>query len=183
MKSAIEVFAKQNKNAFPTNIIIFRDGVSSAERTQVLNKEITQLQAACNECYNQASAKPKITLFIVNKRIIQSFFVVDGNGKLNNPPSGCIIDKDLVESSSTAGGNREFDFFLVPVRGTQGCMRPTHFFVPLNESTLTKTELQQLTFALCNYYFNWAGPIKVPAPCMYAHKIADLFTIIGHSKK
>ena len=62
-------------------------------------------------------------------------------------------------------------------------MRPTHFFVPLKQSNLTKLELQQLTFALCHYYFNWAGPIKVPAPCMYAHKIADLFTRIGYSKK
>ena len=40
-----------------------------------------------------------------------------------------------------------------------------------------------MTFNLCHYYFNWAGPIKVPAPCMYAHKIADLFTRIGYSKK
>ena len=62
-------------------------------------------------------------------------------------------------------------------------MRPTHFYVPLNQSSLSKTELYQLTFALCHYYFNWAGPIKVPAPCMYAHKIADLFTTIGYSKK
>jgi hypothetical protein len=44
-------------------------------------------------------------------------------------------------------------------------------------------ELQQLIFSLCHYYFNWAGPIKVPAPCMYAHKIADFFTTIGYSKK
>ena len=36
---------------------------------------------------------------------------------------------------------------------------------------------------MTHYYFNWAGPIKVPAPCMYAHKIADLFTRIGYSKK
>lgn len=133
--------------------------------------------------YNAASTRPKITLMIVNKRIIQSFFVVDGNNRLNNPPSGCIIDRDLVESSSTAGANREFDFFLVPVKGTQGCMRPTHFFVAMNNTSLTKLELEQLTFNLCHYYFNWAGPIKVPAPCMYAHKIADLFTRIGYSKK
>ena len=62
-------------------------------------------------------------------------------------------------------------------------MKPTHFFVPMNQSTLTKLELEKLTFDLCHYYFNWAGPIKVPAPCMYAHKIADLFTRIGYSKR
>jgi aubergine-like protein len=36
-----------------------------------------------------------------------------------------------------------------------------------------------LTFDLCHYYFNWSGPIKVPAPCMYAHKIAELYMNIG----
>lgn len=182
IKAAVEVFAKNHKNNMPTDILIYRDGVSAAERSQVIDREVTQFQEAFNEMYNQASARPKITLLIVNKRIIQSFFVVDGQGRLNNPPSGCIIDRDLVESVGTPS-SKEFDFFLVPVKGTQGCMRPTHFFVPLNQSSLTKIELEQLTFALCHYYFNWAGPIKVPAPCMYAHKIADLFTRIGHNKK
>ena len=107
--------------------------------------------------------------------------MLDNNNRLSNPPSGCIIDRHLVEKSTSTTG--AFDFFLVPVRGTQGCMRPTHFYVPLNQSTLTKLELERLTFDLCHYYFNWAGPIKVPAPCMYAHKIADLFTRIGSSKK
>ena len=39
--------------------------------------------------------------------------------------------------------------------------------------------IEKLTFDLCHYYFNWAGPIKVPAPCMYAHKIAELFNTLG----
>jgi hypothetical protein len=69
--------------------------------------------------YNQASVQPKITLVIVNKRIIQSFFVKDGQGRLSNPPSGCLIDSQLVES--TGSRTNEFDFFLFPVRGTQGC--------------------------------------------------------------
>ena len=142
IKAAMEVFAKNNKNSLPTDIIIFRDGVSAAERSQVIDREIVQFQAAFNEMYNAASTRPKITLLIVNKRIIQSFFVLDNNNRLNNPPSGCIIDRDLVESSSTQTANSEFDFFLVPVKGTQGCMRPTHFFVPLNQSSLNKLELE-----------------------------------------
>lgn len=178
IKRALEVFAKNHGNSLPTDIIIYRDGVSAAERSHVVSREISQFTQAFNETYNAASTRPKINLLIVNKRIIQSFFVVDGHGRLSNPPSGSIIDRDVVETKQTKLSN-EFDFFLVPVYGTQGCMRPTHFFVPLAQSNLTRSELQTLTYSLCHYYFNWAGPIKVPAPCMYAHKIADLFTRIG----
>ena len=82
----------------------------------------------------------------------------------------------MVEQSTTSGA---FDFFLMPSGANQGCVLPTHFYVPLNESRLKKIELQQLTYALCHYYYNWSGPIKVPAPCQYAHKIADFNTQVN----
>jgi hypothetical protein len=46
-----------------------------------------------------------------------------------------------------------------------------------------KATIEKLTFDLCHYYFNWAGSIKVPAPCMYAHKIAELFMNLGKEAK
>ena len=58
-------------------------------------------------------------------------------------------------------------------------MLPTHFYVAFNDSSLKKEAVEKFTFALCHYYYNWAGPIKVPAPCMYAHKIAELFNTLG----
>lgn len=116
LRKAIEVFAKNHKGNFPTDIIIFRDGVSAAERTQVVNAEVTQFQQCCNEMYNQAQTRPRITLVIVNKRIIQNFFVKDESNKLQNAPSGAIVDSELVEQAAGQGG--QFDFFLFPVRGT-----------------------------------------------------------------
>ena len=68
---------------------------------------------------------------------------------------------------------------MTPATATQGCILPTHFYVTKNESGLTKLDIQQLTYALCHFYFNWAGPIKVPAPCQYAHKIAEFYMTIG----
>ena len=56
---------------------------------------------------------------------------------------------------------------------------PTHFYVAFNDSNVDKATVEKLTFDLCHYYFNWAGSIKVPAPCMYAHKIAELFMNLG----
>jgi aubergine-like protein len=53
----------------------------------------------------------------------------------------------------------------------------------MNDSKLKKDTIEKLTYALCHYYYNWSGPIKVPAPCMYAHKIAELFTNIAPHEK
>ena len=47
--------------------------------------------------YNQVAEQPEITVVVVNKRITQRFFVQENNGRLNNPPSGCIIDRNLIE--------------------------------------------------------------------------------------
>lgn len=73
-----------------------------------------------------------------------------------------MIDTQIVDNYDN---DSQFDFFLVPAGATQGCIKPTHFFVPRNDSTLSKTDIKELTYALCHFYFNWAGPIKVPAPC------------------
>jgi hypothetical protein len=77
----------------------------------VLQKEITQFKEAINETYNTARKKPFITVIIVNKRITQRFFVEDERGQLQNPPSGCLIDEQIVEN---ADSNVEYDFYLVP---------------------------------------------------------------------
>ncbi len=79
--------------------------------------------------------------------------------------------------------SKEFDFYLTPASTTQGCILPTHFYVPKNDSVLTSHDIKHLTYALCHFYFNWAGPIKVPAPCQYAHKIADFYLNIGANKR
>lgn len=136
---AIKAFAVHHKNEFPTTFVIYRDGVGDAQRNQVLAAEIPQFEAAINLLYNKVAKKPEIIVIVVNKRISQRFFVKDNRGNLINPPSGCIIDKGLVEEHGP--NSKQFDFFLTPASTTQGCVLPTHFYVPKNDSTLTKQEL------------------------------------------
>lgn len=175
----------------PTNFIIFRDGVGDAQRDAVIKIEISQFKEAIKELYSDQdlqSQKPEITLIVLNKRINQRFFLRDAAGNLKNPPSGCIIDRGLVEhgGSSTESDSdgemafKPYDFFLTPSTANEGCVSATHCFVPLNESQLKKIDIQQLTYALCHCYFNWSGPIRVPAPCQYAHKIAEYNMTIGN---
>lgn len=175
IKRALGCFADRCGN-YPEHFIIYRDGVGDGMRRQVLQQEVTQLREAINETYNLAKKKPHITVIIVNKRITQRFFLEDSRSGLVNPPSGCLIDTKIVENEDSQS---EYDFYLVPQTTTQGCVLPTHFYVAFNDSDVPKAVIEKLTFDLCHYYFNWAGPIKVPAPCMYAHKIAELFENLG----
>jgi hypothetical protein len=69
IKSAIKAFAEQHNNEFPTNFVIYRDGVGDAQRDQVLASEIPQFEKAIHQLYNLASTKPQITVVVVNKRI------------------------------------------------------------------------------------------------------------------
>ena len=41
LKKAMQTFQSNHKNALPTNIIIYRDGVSSVERGQVIDREVS----------------------------------------------------------------------------------------------------------------------------------------------
>ena len=76
--------------------------------------------------------------------------------------------------------NGKFDFFLIPHSVTQGAVKPSHFFVADNNSSLKKADILNFTYALCFNYYNWPDSIKIPAPCMLADKIAIYRTEIGN---
>jgi aubergine-like protein len=167
--SALRAFKNQSGD-YPERIIIFRDGVGDAMRQQVIDCEITQLRAVLASKF-EGREPPKITLVVVNKRINQRMFVREGGHEIRNPAPGVILDANLVENTD---GNVCFDFFLVSQLATQGCVTPTHFFVPLNESLdVSKEDFENLTFSLSFMYSNWSGSIKVPSLCQLAHKLAE----------
>ncbi len=69
------------------------------------------------------------------------------------------------------------DFYIIPVppHPNQGAASPTRFIVALDENKFTPDDIQTFTNQMCYGYYNWAGPIRVPAPCKYAHRLAYLF--------
>lgn len=159
----------QEKNGFlPEHIIIYRDGVGEQMRELVLNREIPSLTQIISEFYNKLS-KPKLSVCVVNKRINQRF-THESQGRLQNPPPGTVVDKTLVQKDAD---KEQYDFYLIAQNATQGCVTPTHFFMAYDDSGLDKETFEQFTYNLCHAYQNWPGAIKVPAPCMYAHKMAE----------
>lgn len=97
---ALKTFEINHGGKTPTNLIIYRDGVGEQMRDQVLESELSQFNKVIKDIYNKAAKGPEITVVVVNKRVSQRFFVLN-QGKLANPPSGCLIDKHLVEKYSS----------------------------------------------------------------------------------
>jgi len=68
------------------------------------------------------------------------------------------------------------DFYLIPsIAPPNATARPTRFIVVRDDLNFTSDDLEILTNQLCYMYYNWPGPIRVPACVMYAHKISYLF--------
>lgn len=154
----------QANGCLPEHIIVYRDGVSEQMRDMILAREVGCLHEVMAEFYNKLK-RPKLTVCVVNKRISQKFYL---NGQ--NPAPGTVVDTKLVNKDASKVC---YDFFLVSHNCTQGTVTPTHYYVHYDDSRLDKETFEQFTYNLCHAYQNWPGPIKVPAPCMYAHKIAE----------
>jgi aubergine-like protein len=84
-----------------------------------------------------------------------------------NPGNGTVVDTAVVEVQ----GDQIFDFYLIPHKATVATAQPVLFKSVYNTTGINKEQFETSTYHLCYNYFNFAGPIKVPMVCMYAHKI------------
>merc|ERR1712146_864668 len=91
-----------------------------------------------------------------------------GGGGFESPAAGTIVD-DRITSNLLS------DFFLIPsVAPPKATARPTRFIVLRDDLKLSADQVQGLTNQMCYMYYNWPGPIRVPACVMYAQKCAYL---------
>ncbi|KAF8894445.1 Piwi domain-containing protein [Infundibulicybe gibba] len=156
MMDALHVFNKKN-GCLPRRLLLFRDGVSEGEFSQVLEKEVGLMSAAMRAHYGPDNSKwPPITVIIVGKRHHFRFFPVNaqaadprGNGNLT---AGFVTDRDIVHP---AWGN----FYLQSQPGLKGTSRPSHYTVLLNGNKFVPDE-----FALCHCYSRATRSVKIPAP-------------------
>jgi len=153
----IKQFINVNGDA-PTKIIIFRDGVGEGQVGHIMDFEFSQIQQAIKELSPQAE-----TAFLtISKRIEARFYARE-----QNPPAGTVVDQ-----IATHAGQQ--DFYMIPLESRQGSVAPIHYRMHFNDLKLKADNFQFIVQMLCYLYSNWTGPIKVPAPCQYAHKLAYL---------
>ncbi|KAG0411858.1 hypothetical protein HPB47_010996 [Ixodes persulcatus] len=150
----------------PDRIFVFRDGVGDGQLSYVSDYEIEQLvQSFVNV---SPDYKPSIAVVVVQKRINTRIFArLNGGRELDNPTPGTVVDHEVTRRDWC-------DFFLVSQKVRQGTVSPTHYIVVRNTTELSPDQMQRLAYKLTHLYYNWPGTIRVPAPCQYAHKLANL---------
>ncbi|KAH8379868.1 hypothetical protein KR009_007745 [Drosophila setifemur] len=161
-ESALKLYKKRN-GFLPESVIIYRDGVGDGQLNVCSKYEIPQFEAVCE-------SRIKISFIVVQKRINTRIFAGIDN-QLENPLPGTIVDKHITRAHM-------YDFFLVSQSVRQGTVTPTHFIVLRDDAKYGPDIIQKLSYKLCFLYYNWAGTVRTPACCMYAHKLAYL---IGQS--
>jgi len=165
-------YAKRNGSA-PEKIIIYRDGVGEGQVSTVLEFEYEKIREAVGEFAQETGMQehPQIAYLTISKRIESRFFACRENrGRMDqvNCPAGTIID-------TVATFPNFKDFYHIPLDVRQGTMAPIHYRLHKNSLTnFCANKLQYTTNVLCNTYYNWNGPIKVPSVAQYAHKLAYL---------
>ena len=189
---SIEKF-KERVSEYPQYILIYRDGLAGTQEMNKALSEIECLELAISTIYR--GYKPSLTYCRVNQMVCKRYFQKvswqqrgsSGRGglnnnkimeKLENAPAGTAVLKDIVSPS-------QYEFLLMPHYVNQGSGTPTEFTVLYCRGTerQSKEQLLELTNCFCNVYYNWMGPIRVPAvikcACLAAKKRAK-YNIIGN---
>ena len=149
----------------PEKILVYRDGVGDGQMAIVQDYEVRQMVESFKDF--GADYHPKLTVVVVQKRINTRIFQQAGGNNLDNPPPGTVLDHTVTRRDM-------YDFFLVSQHVRQGTVSPTHYVVVHDEINLPPERMQVFSYKLTHLYYNWPGTVRVPAPCLYAHKLAYL---------
>lgn len=164
----VEAYKAQNKK-LPKRILFYRDGVGEGQIQAVKEVEIAKILEKMEAKFG--ASKPKLSFVLVTKRINDRLFE-EYKQKAQNPRNGLIVHSKVVKS--------DWEFLMVAQNVNMGTATPTKYQVLYDESKICSDMLFQLTYFQCYNYYNWSGPVKVPAVCQYAHKQAYF---IGQSYK
>lgn len=180
---------KKNQEKLPSQIIVYRDGVSEGQYNLVLERELPAFEKAFAKRYGGKEKWPKITIIIVGKRHHTRFYPTrqedaDYNPERSrgswNPKPGTVVDRGI--------GNKALrEFWLQAHQGLQGTARPAHYVVIKDELSFEADALEKFTHHLC-YLFNRATKaVSICPPAYYADLLCErgrayLFSTMNESE-
>jgi eukaryotic translation initiation factor 2C len=169
----LEVWLGKNK-VLPRNILIYRDGVSEGQYTEVIEDEYKQLHDDCLVEYNKKGLpEPRITIVVAGKRHHTRFYPVatssEDADKSGNTKAGLVVDRGVTEV-------RNWDFYLQAHAAIQGTVRPVHYYV-VHDDIFTfyhkrhaaANQLESVTHQLSYLFGRATLAVSLCAPVYYAH--------------
>lgn len=161
-------------NVSPLATIVWRDGVGESEFHLGAKEEIGAVREAFAE-HGRVAGQPSqsrscdVGYIVCQKRIPEKFLskgVQGHNDGKFGVPSGTLVQDIQGRSLSSFYINGRAPPFSTP--------KPVRFTVVNRDDGLSNVSLADLTWDQCHEYPNWTGPVKVPAVCQMAHKLAEL---------
>lgn len=165
--SRLELWKSHNRGAIPENVIIFRDGVSEGQFSQVISDELPFIREACEKVCGKKA--PKLSIIVSVKRHQTRFYPTDEKEMSNsgNIKNGTVIDRGITQA-------RFWDFYLTAHDALQGTARPAHYTVLLDEIFRAKyqgeaaNQLERLTHELCYLFGRATKAVSICPPAYYA---------------
>nr|AAQ74967.1 Twi2p [Tetrahymena thermophila] len=160
---AIQAYVK-NTESVPAEVIVYRQGLGEGQIQQSCNLEIKAIQNGFSNF--KSDFNPRLAFFQVNRKIGQKFYQSPqgDKGEVSNPASGTIVASQVVQNN--------FEFFMAAQNCNSGVCTPTKYTCLYNNTNLKEDQIWQLTYYQTFNYYNWQGPVRVPAAMKYAEKLA-----------
>ena len=173
LRGALDFFKSSNKGKIPSTIIIYMKGGTEKQTQRIIRfmlPDILKIFSGekIDNCYEEGYS-PKLTIFSVNKRTELKFFEKTKNNGYKNIPLGSVIDQKVINPDI-------FEFYLQCPEVTLGSASPVHFVcIYNNNEDISFEDYEKITFYQSFYYWNWTGPVRIPAVLKFA-EIANSFT-------
>ncbi|KAK3005861.1 hypothetical protein RJ639_015846 [Escallonia herrerae] len=195
MRELLVDFFQSSNGRKPAQIIVFRDGVSESQFSQVLNNELDQMIKAYQHLGEVDI--PKFTVIVAQKNHHTKLF--QAGGPENIPPGlpflllcyfhfidfmlsepslcvrvcACVFVSAGTVVDTTVVHPRNYDFYMCAQAGMIGTSRPAHYHVLVDEIGFSPDDLQNLIHSLSYVYQRSTTAISIVAPICYAHLAAQ----------
>ncbi|KAH7728887.1 CSR-1 protein [Aphelenchoides avenae] len=155
---------KQNRpqHAEPETIVVVRDGISEGQFRMAADEELPALKAGCEDY--RRGYHPKFVFVIGTKRHFKRF-MVERNGRLENMAPGSVVEEKFTRTDCP-------EFYMQSHYPIQGTGKAVQYAVPINETKITRDQLQALLNALCFEHQIVTSAISLPEPVYQADELA-----------
>jgi len=176
-RDALLSFAGCNDNILPETIVVYRTSVSEdewpvVEATEVkafntVLERVKELRGTDAQGPSGQTYAPTLTFItIARKGHVRIFHPHPDMENIKNPEPGTVVDDPAICTGPVP------NFYMVSQAIVKGSALPAHYSVLFNSAGLSLRLIQNLTNRLCLMYYNVPNAVRVPAPVLYATKVA-----------